>query len=299
MAVMTAEQTIAFPTAVEGYDRGCVDAALEAERAWRAELEQRAAALLKEAAALHLAIAMHAPGTTSEAAEPAVSPEEEKRRAAAERRRVAAAAKKEAAAAEESKARQAEEKRKAAAERRRVAAAAKREAAAAEQQADAAERAVREEIERTAAEVAAMKEELERMRALHQSSSPAVPAQPEPARTIPPAAAAFAASAGAAWARRTSESATIRRSQTDVPPRPTENKPAVTAPAAVSIPLVPALPAESVDVPDPKQEVPAARTGGKFSSKRIVLRRPAAPLEDAGQAPAVGNRFESRIIRLG
>lgn len=366
MAVMTTS----FPTVAEGYDPETVDAAFGAERAWRRALEERAEVLLREAAALHLAIAAHAVEPVDEparliaaevdekaaraprtrktpAVEVAAEPTaEEKHQAAAERRKAAAAAKKDAALAEELKARQAQAKREAAAERRRAAAAAKKEAALAEELkvrqeqekreaaaerrkaaaaakkaealADATEAAVREEIARATAEVAAMKEELERMKALHTAQTTAVPAQSEITQ-IPPAAAAFAASAGAAWSRRTSESTTIRKVDADKP-RPARAPVAPIAPSAVTVPLIPAAPVVKdalIDIEAPKQELPAARNGGRFSTKRIVLRKPVTATDEpqteapadrtpvaVGSIPlltptAPGGRVESRVIRLG
>ncbi len=336
---MTVTETPVFPSVGKGYSREAVDAAFTAERAWRLELEERAAILLREAAALHLMIATHDAGSASTslieaeesagrvarqvvaevetkraprprkapaAAEPAEIPEDveareaaEKRAAAAERRKAAAEAKKAAAEAEELKARQVAEKRAAAAERRKAAAEARKAAVAAEQaeQVHLDEAAlVRDEVARAAVELAALKEELMRVKALHGEKPSSVPAQgSSESAVVPPAAAAFAASAGAAWARRTSASPTVRRFEVADDKHRTS-----------------AVPAQTI------QEVPG-RPDSRFGAKRVVLaksapKQPAGVEEPTAKAPAMAGgvsstgtfltpvattgRTESRVIRL-
>ncbi|MGQ0847344.1 MAG: hypothetical protein ACT4QF_24765 [Sporichthyaceae bacterium] len=125
MAVTTAPHP-AFPTVASGgYDPAVVDAAFEAERAWRRYLEERAALLLREAQALHGALAMPAVAapTGLSAAVPAGRP---------------APGVADPTGAEDLKARQTAAKRKAAAEKRKATIAAKKAAAQAEAEAAAA-----------------------------------------------------------------------------------------------------------------------------------------------------------------
>lgn len=136
MAALTVAETTSFPTVANGYDPAVVDAAFGAERAWSNYLEQRAAALLREAEALHAAISARggvvAPETQPASSRPAVS-----KRAA--KPKAAAAVREKPETAEDLKARQAEEKRRLAAERRKATIAAKKAAEPAAQHSAQAE----------------------------------------------------------------------------------------------------------------------------------------------------------------